>query len=203
MLKRMTSKERKFIEKNYEEMTYREIAEKLGRSVYTVRDYAWKNGLKKQKKVVSKEVQFILDNYSEMTLKEMSEKLKRPRVTIYAYLHRHGLKAKPSETNVSKLTDEVREYILEHHKEESTYQLAKHCDVSKYTMNRYLKQLGVASREVDRIENRHNRMGRDRLLKCMKEWGLTFQEIGDILGVTRQRVHQIFQQFSVDEIRED
>jgi len=198
MGRHLDSKEKKFIERNYQEMTYREIAERLGRHIGTVQGYVWRNGWKKYKPVISSETQFIIDNHANMTSKELSEKTGRPRSTVQACLNHYGLKAKTSEYNACKFTDEIGEYILAHHKEESTRQLAKHCGVSQYTMLRYLKKLEVAPRKTGRVENRYNKLEKDKLLKCLRDWGLTFQDIGDILGVTRQRVQQIFQRFGVE-----
>jgi hypothetical protein len=97
-------KEMEFLMKNYPEMTAREIAEKLGRSVRAVWDKASKLGLTKHpmRKWSVEEEDYLKENYHKMRSRDIAYILGRSKPAVWDYAENLGIaKKKPKSTIVA------------------------------------------------------------------------------------------------------
>jgi biotin operon repressor len=83
-----SSEEIAFLEANYQKLTYKEIAEKLGRSENAVACKLSQLKLKKERRWTAEEIEFLKQNYIRLSVKEIAEKLGRTLEAVRAMAKR-------------------------------------------------------------------------------------------------------------------
>lgn len=136
---RWTEEEDLFLIENRENMTVREIAEKLGRTLNAVNSrMKYIFGCKKIKKWDHTEDEFILENYKNMSQTEIARILGRKKYAICYRARKLGLpKRKP-------YIEYEKNYIKDNYKKETPKEIAEKLGRTEGSVKRMAREIGVA-----------------------------------------------------------
>ncbi|KXA89188.1 hypothetical protein AKJ62_03615 [candidate division MSBL1 archaeon SCGC-AAA259D14] len=175
--KSWTEKEVEFLKGNYQDMTYKEIGEELGRSEIAIQHKAKRLELTKQKSWTEEEVKFLKENYQDMTYKEIGEKLGRSEGTVGDEARRLGLK-KQGQDPWSE--NEVR--FLENNCQDMTYEkIGEELERSRRSVQYKAWKLGLTKQKP----------WTEKEEEFLKEnyQNMTCSEIGEELGRSKNAVY--------------
>ncbi len=133
----LSEEEKKFIEENAMTMTTKEIAKKLNKKPYTIRQYYKRNNIKYKKEIYllsEEEKKFIEENAKNMIIKELTIKLNRPEATIRDYCDRNNIEYKKE---FYFLSEKEKKFIEENAKNMTIKEIAKKLNRCTPTISGY------------------------------------------------------------------
>jgi transposase len=145
-----------FIKSNYESMTDRDLAEKIGCKWYDIKNCRNKNGFVKRTdewNLSSDEINFILDNYEIMSNKDIETHLNRSHNTVSQVLKKNGLKRKKKITGKIKkeiLSKEEQSFVLENFEIMTDVEIAKVLNRKSWNIRDFRKRSNISKKIINR-----------------------------------------------------
>ncbi len=189
MRKVITLSERQFIIDNADIYSVSEIAEALGRTHGTIRNYCIVNEIdvKKDRKYLSaKEIDYIYANKDNMTVADIARNLGRSPGTIYSYYRVNNLEGK-------KITD--TDFIIEN-KHRTVKEIASMLGKDTATVRAHCKKRGIDLRVCK------NYITEDEKDFMQRNTDMTAKEFAELFGRSASSIHHFCKRNNIEIKRE-
>ena len=140
-----------------------------------------------RQKIMESRKSYILANAKTKTLGEIAQALSISQMTVRGIYERMGL---PVFSNCTRKREALKSRILSSHGEKSISEIADECGFSYVTVARACRELGVKPLRP-KTGRKKTISSRDEMIECLARNGFTYESIGDVFGITRQRIEQI------------
>lgn len=140
--KKWGRKELDFLKGNYKDLSDKEIAKELNRTIWSVKNKRVRDGLKKETRWSEEEVNFLKSNYKDMTAKEIADKLGRTEWAIRGKVREMGLK------KVKKRTKDEKKFLKKNYPVMENKEIAKKLGRPPYQIRVMASSLGLKKKKL-------------------------------------------------------
>lgn len=140
-----------------------------------------------RQKAMESRKSYILANAKTKTLGEIAQALSISQMTARGIYDKLGL---PALSNCGRRKKALKSCILLSYKEKSAGEIAREFGCSYATVAKACRELGIKA--LRKKPGREKTLAsRDEMIACLARNGFTYESIGSVLGVSKQRIEQI------------